>query len=137
MPIHEQEEAFVRHFIVAYKQERYLHFLSKPKTRGKFLSELYHRLAIKGALAAELPPVKRAVIEVQQRLQILGAETIAYVISPYDRLDQKWLPLTDVLTDILSTGTEAILCCITGQLAFVQTEDSAYILNDQPQKLSS
>jgi hypothetical protein len=137
MPIHEQEEAFVRHFIVADKQERYLQFLSKPKTRGKFLRDLYHRLAFKGALVTELPPAKRTVVEVEQRLQTLGAETMVYVMAPYARLDQQWLPLTDVLTDILSTGSEAILCCLKGQLAFVQTEDSVYILNDQPQKQAS
>ncbi len=83
MDAYEQEEAFVRHFIVADKQERYLQFLSKPKTRGKFLAELYHGLALKGALAMELPPAKRTAVEVQQRLQRLGAKDMAYVISPY------------------------------------------------------
>ena len=129
-----QEEDFVKRFIAESKQERYLQFLSKPKTRGKFLNDLYHRLMLKESFVNELLPGERTIENVGQRLQMLGSGIQVYVISPYERLDQQWFALPDILTDILSTGTEAIVCCLPGQLAFVQTEDSAYILHYQPRK---
>ncbi len=127
MAVHEEEEAFVKRFVAVSKQDRYLFFLSKQKTRKKFLSELYHSLAIKGSLATEILPrdIGDACIE---RLQKLGSREQVYIISPYSRLDQQWLPLTEVVTKITASGSEAILCCLPGELAFFQSEDAAYIL---------
>jgi len=134
MSVHEQEEAFVKRFIVESKQDRYLHFLSKPTTRKKFLGELYHSLAINGSWATELLPRERTVTQVEQKLRSLGSGSLAYIISPQGRLDGQWLALTDVLTDILGTASEAIVCCLPGHLAFFLSEDSAYILHYPPRK---
>jgi hypothetical protein len=40
----EQEEAFVRAFILPDKQERYLQLLTSPKRRHKALASFYHTL---------------------------------------------------------------------------------------------
>jgi hypothetical protein len=134
MPIDENEEAFVKRFIEADKQERYLGFLSKPKTRDKFLNELYHHLAIKGSLATEIAAKHRRPDYIETQLLQRGAGPQAYVFSPSDRFDQKWLPLTEVLEEILSQDLEAIVCCVPGELAFYLSEDCAYILHAPPQK---
>lgn len=135
MPIHKEEETFVKQFIVEYKQERYLFFLSKPATRGKFLNELYHNLAIKENWAAELASRELDPTPVAHRLRAYGAGSQAYVISPNDKLDGKWLELEEVLLEIIENDSAAILCCVTGKLAFYQSEDSAYILHyKRPQK---
>lgn len=133
MPMEAQEEAFVKRFIAADTQERYLHFLSKPKTRGKFLSEFYHRLAIKGSLATEIASRDRKVAYVEAQLRKLRTPSQVYVMSPYPDFDQKWFPLTEALEKILP-GYEAVICCLPGELAFYLSEDNAYILHSPPQK---
>ena len=120
-----------------YKQDRYLHFLSKPKNRAKFLYELYHCLAIKGSLATELPAKYRQPNYVEPQLRQRGAGDLAYVLSPDDKFDQKWLPLHDVLEEILPNYGVAIVCCLPGKLAFYLSEDTAYILYDPPRKPTS
>jgi hypothetical protein len=37
-----EEEALIRAFVVASKQERYLGFIVNPKRRKKFVAALYH-----------------------------------------------------------------------------------------------
>lgn len=127
--MNEQEEAFVRSFIIEQKQERYLGFLSKPDKRGKFQADLYHRLAFKSNLAEEVPSNQRRVEKVEQRLRQLGSGELVYVISVHDDLDQQWRSLSEVLEEILSMSIEAILCCLPGELAFYKSEDSAWILH--------
>jgi len=130
--VHEEEKAFVKRFIAANRQDRYLLFLSQEKMRGKFLSELYHRLAFRDSLATRVLPRDQTVVE--QRLLALGSRAEVYVLSPAHRLDQQWHSLTDVLDDILSTSTEAIVCCLRGELAFYKSENGAYILHYHPNK---
>ena len=72
--VHEEEKAFVKRFIAANRQDRYLLFLSQEKSRGKFLSELYHRLALKGSLATELSHKELLSADaIEQRLLALGS----------------------------------------------------------------
>jgi len=132
MSIHKEEEAFVQRFIVEDKQERYLFFLSKPATRNKFLSELYHNLVINEKWTTELASRELDPTQVAQRLRAYGAGSQAYVTSPDDQLDGKWLELEKVLSEIIENDSAAILCCVTGKLAFYQSEDCAYILHYKP-----
>jgi len=67
---------------------------------------------------------------VEAKLRQQGAGDLAYVISPYDQFDQKWLPLTEVLEGVLPRNWESIVCCLPGKLAFYLSEDTAYILYD-------
>lgn len=126
--MNDQEEAFIRRFVTEEKQERYIGFLSKPQTRRKFLSELYHRLAVRRSLSEEVPSNQRSVEKVQQSLLEKGATSDVYVISPASDIDQRWMSLTEALRLVIDDCTEAIVCCKLGELAFYRSEDSAWIL---------
>ena len=130
----DQQEAFIRRFIVEEKQQRYLGFLSKSTTRGKFLSELYHSLAIKASLAVEVPSKERFVEKVEQRLREKGAGDKVYVVSPNSDCDRQWMSLTEALRITIDDTTEAIVCCTLGELAFYRSEDTAWILFNAKRK---
>lgn len=134
--MNEQEEALIRSFIIEQKQERYLGFLSNPRKRGKFQAELYHRLAFKSSLAIEVPSNQQFAKNVVPRLREMGSNELVYVISAINELDQQWRSLSEVVEEILSMSTEAIVCCRLGELAFYKSEDSAWILHREKQKQS-
>jgi hypothetical protein len=54
--------------------------------------------------------------------------SVVFAISENPALDQKELPLVEVLKEIVGYGMGTVLSCIPGQLAFVETEDERYIL---------
>ncbi len=132
--MNDQEEAFVRRFIIEEKQARYIGFLSKPRTRGKFLSELYHRLAFKNSLAVKVPSNACTAVNVEKLLRQKGAGSDAYVMSPDREIDQQWHLLSEALEVVLSTSTEAIVCCQLGELAFYKSETSDWILHHPKRK---
>lgn len=123
----DQEEAFIRRFVIEEKQRRYIGFLSKSQTRGKFLSELYHRLAVRGSLAEEVRSNQRTVEKVEASFLEKGAMSDVYVISPDSDIDQRWMSLTVALRIVIDDCTEAVVCCKLGELAFYRSEDSAWI----------
>jgi hypothetical protein len=63
-------------------------------------------------------------VELQKR----HSPKIVYAISEDPRLDQKELPLVEALQQIVGRGLGAVLSCIPGKLAFVETEDERFIL---------
>lgn len=50
-----EEQSLIKKFVLKEKQERYLAFLSKDKTRYKFTNELYHFKDFKWKLFREIP----------------------------------------------------------------------------------
>ena len=53
--ITQQEQALIKKFIIKDKQDRYLAFLDKDKTRKKFTKELYHFKDFNWKLFREIP----------------------------------------------------------------------------------
>ena len=49
------EQTFINKFVIKDKQERYLTFLAKDKTRKKFITELYHFNDFNWKLFQEIP----------------------------------------------------------------------------------
>ena len=86
--MNDQEEAFIRRFIIEEKQQRYMGFLSKAETRRRFLSELYYRLAFRTSLAEEVSSKERTVQKVELRLLGKRARAEVYMISPNSGVDQ-------------------------------------------------
>ena len=124
----DQEEAFIRRFVIEEKRQRYLGFLSRSRTRYKFLSELYHRLAVKGSLSEEVRSNQRTFEKVKARLLEKGAMSEVYVISPASDMDQQWMSLDEALRIVIDECSKAIVCCKLGELAYYRSEDSAWIL---------
>jgi hypothetical protein len=50
-----QEQTLIKKFVIKEKQDRYLTFLSKDKTRNKFTDELYHFKDFNWKLFREIP----------------------------------------------------------------------------------
>jgi hypothetical protein len=69
--------------------------------------------------------------KIEALLKEKGAPDTCYVISTNPQIDQKQLPLAEVLQGIVGNADEgSVLSCIPGKLAFYEGEDAGarYIL---------
>ena len=129
----EREEAFVRAFIIAEKQSRYLQLLANPKRRDKVLGDLYHVLPTVTARTFEIADRDNTPQTVDALLRRKGAGPTCYLISPEDDLDQQEMPLWTALDALISQDGVAVVCCIPGRLAYYKGEREQYILEHKPQ----
>lgn len=129
----EEEEAFVKRFIIQNKRERYLSYLANPKKRHTFLNVLYHCGDIVWSLATEIFPRDSSADQIEQFLKQRGAGETCYVISVHQELDRQVIPLNEVLNALHYDFEVAIVCCLTGRLAYYKAEDGEYILEYKPQ----
>jgi hypothetical protein len=83
-------------------------------------------------LRSQVPVVHSQQQTVRQQHCPRVAETalsqIVFVISEDPALDQKELPLVEALKQIVGRGMGAVLSCVPGRLAFVETVDERFIL---------
>lgn len=120
------EEAFIKSFVRATRQERFLSFLSNFRKRQKFINEFNHLR--QNFLAPEflavltgkqsLPP------SVYDALRKLGAPERCWVMG--GRYDAEERELLEALE---GSGDGFVLSCIPGKLAYLKTEDDEYILH--------
>ena len=68
--------------------------------------------------------VNNIILELQRR----HSPNLVFVISEDSRLDQREIPLAEALEQIVGRGMGAVISCILGRLAFVETEDERFIL---------
>ena len=125
------EEFFALNFITAAKRERYRSMLSSEKSRKKLISGFYHLKDLEERSTVEVPPNLQTVDKIAALLKEKGAPETCYVISTNPQIDQKQLPLADVLQEIVGNADEGtILSCIPGKLAYYEGEAAGarYIL---------
>lgn len=128
----EQEEAFVRAFIVPEKRERYSQLLASPKRRAKLLGAMYHNL---DAIESRMLPIANAdhsTEAVEKLLRQKGAGRVCYLISPERELDQCEMSLREAIDKLISEDGVAVACCIPGRLAYYKAELEQYILEHKP-----
>ena len=125
------EEAFVRAFIVADKQERYVDLLASPKRRHGFLDRLNHHLDYDPAFAAPVPTSEQTASGIERLLRQRGAPNMCHTISCHQAWDARELPLHDALDLIVGFSMGTVLCCVPGKLAYYEAEDRSrrYILS--------
>jgi hypothetical protein len=121
--MNEHEQAFVRAFVVADKQERYLVKLGSKKHRREFLSRLHHNLDYEPKLATQVPPAEQSALLILERLRKLGAPTQCYTIAADDALDGRELPLKEALEAVVGMGSGIVLSCVPGVLAYYESEE--------------
>jgi hypothetical protein len=126
--VNEDEMAFVNAFITREKRARYLQLLATPKRRGDILGRLYHNLDLLHGTYHEVTGADKSADKVEQVLRSKGAREMCYVISPEPDIDQRTVPLAEILMTLFETDGVAILCCLPGRLAFYKAEDEAYLL---------
>jgi hypothetical protein len=122
--VNEHEQAFVRAFVVADKQERYLAKLGSKRHREEFLSRLHHSLDYEPKLATRVPPAKQSSSGILELLRNLGAPSQCYAIAADVTLDGRELPLKDALDAVVGMGSGVVLCCVPGVLAYYESEET-------------
>ena len=85
------EEAAVKAFIRSNRQERYLKFLSNPKQRHRFTSELAQFKALDPKCLVAIPPNQENPSRVAELLATTGAGSRCWVISENSELDSREL----------------------------------------------
>ena len=118
----EHEQAMVKAFIVARKQQRWLDFLAKPKRRNDILSTLPHLHDLDERFLLRVPaPQSTSVI--LEMLQERGAPEQCYVVSESAELDARTLPLREALGLIVGMSMGTLVSCIPGRLGYFEGED--------------
>jgi len=102
--------------------------LLNPKTRTKFTYGLAHFRDIDERYRISIPPSKQNPKEIARILAAKGAPQVGYLITEHPDLDGREFPLRQALDEIVGSGMGAILSCLPGRLAFLETEDERFIL---------
>jgi hypothetical protein len=124
----QHELQLVAAFILPSKRDRYREFLSNPKLRHKFTSKLAHFSDFDPKYRVSIPSEKLFADNIAQELLKRRSPSSVFVISEDRALDQRELPLLEALQQVVGCGMGAVLSCIPGCLAFVETEDERFIL---------
>jgi hypothetical protein len=122
------EEAAIKAFIIPNRQERYLSFLSNPKRRSRFTSELAHFKALNPDYLLSIPSDQQNPSSVVKLLVSMGAGPKCWIISEWDKLDAQEMDLETALRETIGYGMGTIISCIPGRLAYFEDEDVRYIL---------
>lgn len=92
------ETKVIKNFIVKNKQERYLTFISKEKTRGKFLDKLAH-------FSTELKGFDEIINgkykEIRERIKPLKNVMDCYIISENRDIDGRRMKIEEALTETI------------------------------------
>jgi len=134
------EEATIKAFVMPDKQERFLTFLSKPKTRKKLTQELGHFKWFEPRFASPIawkvdPTLKlsdrhaQGIASVSRLLKSKGAGKTCWVISESPDVDAKELYLESALEAVFGRDMGTILSCIPGRLALYAGEDETLLLS--------
>ncbi|HEY3856750.1 MAG TPA: hypothetical protein VGO67_20385 [Verrucomicrobiae bacterium] len=125
-----QEEAFVRSFILLDKQSRYLEMLASPKRRDGFLDCLNHHLDYDPSYAIQVPSSQQKAASIEALLRQRGAPEICHTISSLSKWDGLDLGLHEALEMVVGYNIGTVLCCTSGRLAYYESEDirERYIL---------
>ena len=126
------EEAAIKAFIRPNRQERCLRFLSNPKTRRRFTSEMAHFRELDARYALRIPSNEQNPASVVRLLSSMGAGPKCWVVSENSDLDGREMDLDTALKETVGRGMGTIISCVPGRLAYFEDEDVRYILQRSP-----
>ena len=118
------EEELIKAFFLPTKRERYLEFVSKPKTRKKLLRELAH---FKGLDPRYAKPVHVNPLGLVALLKEKKVANICWVVSENSEIDGRSMPVADALTE-LGRDMGTFLSFVPGKLAYFENEDGHWML---------
>ena len=118
-----QEEAFVKSFIVKGKQDRYVHLLSSKTHRNKILDTFNHNLSFNPEHAELIAANCQSSKQVHAILLSKGAVENCYVISDKLEWDAREMSLEKALDLIVGSSIGTVICCVSGKLAYYESED--------------
>jgi hypothetical protein len=123
----EVEQAFVTAFVAAYRKERWLTGLRRPKTRRKLLGRLCHVDDWARGFRQEVRLTGKRdeqLAQLQARLRAKGAGAECHVLSERSDLDGQRLSLREAL-DLTADDGCALLICLPKRLALHLPESPA------------
>ena len=128
----EHDQGVIKAFVLQKKQERFLTFLSKSKTRKKLTQELADFRCFDPRFATPIPWKGVPGIEnVHSLLKAKGAGRTCWAISEDSTLDGKEVDLESVLEKVIDNQMGTILSCFPGKLALFASEDAHLLLGRQ------
>jgi hypothetical protein len=130
------EQSLIAAFVKGSKRDRYRDIVSNPRMRHRFTDQLAHFTDFDPKYRLSIPSKQLFVDNIARELRKRHSPAVVFAISEDPRLDQKEFPLVEALKRIVGRGMGAVLSCIPGRLAFVETEDERFILerHDPPEK---
>ena len=117
-----EEETLIKKFVIKDKQERYLTFLAKDKTRNKFIDELYHFNDFNWKLFREIPGNENEGQTVALRVKSNKNISTCLVISTDQEYDGKLMSVDEAIEN--SIGIEGTIL-IFGDADIVYYEGEA------------
>jgi hypothetical protein len=117
------EELFVKTFIQADKQSRYLELLANPKRRNTFLHRFAHHLDYIPSFAIKIPPARQTSEQIYELLKKRGASDACHIMSEYSEIDGKDISLNEALDQVVGMSLGTVISCIPGRLAYYEAED--------------
>jgi hypothetical protein len=119
----EHEAAFIRAFIIAAKQERFVELLAKPKRRRDVLGTLYHFTDLDQRFIRRIHAAEDSAEGIEALLRSKGAPELCYAISTDPALDGRTVTLRAALTQIRGLGHGTLLSCVPGSLGYFEGEE--------------
>jgi len=95
------EQTLIKKFVIKDRQERYLTFLAKDKTRNKFIDELYHFNDFNWKLFREIPGSENEGQTVAFKVQSNKSISTCYVISTDQEYDRKLLSVDEAIENVI------------------------------------
>lgn len=122
------EEALVKAFIPAHRQERFLEIIARPKKRAKLLTELSHFKALNPKFMVEIPSYQQNPLALAKILRAKGAGATCYVMSENSQLDGREVDLEVALKHTVGAQMGTLISCVPGRLGYFEDEDGRCIL---------
>ena len=122
------DEALVKAFIPAHRQERFLEIIAKPKKRAQLLTELSHFTALNPKFMVAIPPNQQNPPALAKLLKAKGAGPTCYVMSENSRLDGQEVNLETALKETVGSQMGTLISCVPGKLGYFEDEDGRCIL---------
>jgi len=113
------ETQVIKKFIIKSKQDRYLAFISKEKTRGKFLDKLAH-------FSAELKEFdeieNNEYEEIRQRIKPLKNIRDCYIMSENRDIDGRRMEIEEALTETIGYGFGTLIVFGNAEVVYYEGE---------------
>lgn len=117
------ESEFIRRFIVADKQERYLSFLKGRKHRAKFLDELNHNLAYDKTKARILEEKYKEPENLLSLLASMYVDATCHLVADSSNLDGTKLRIELAVPELLNNHFGALMICPPKPVVIYKEED--------------
>ena len=124
--INHHEEYLFKRFIVPAKRKRYHELLSSERGRRKLIRNLDHFKDLDERYIQSLPAKLHQPKLIEDLLKQKGAPSECHVMSSNDELDGQDLALGEALQDTIGKGFGTFLSCISGKLAYYESEEANF-----------